>query len=37
LEQRRVSAEAVEINVRCGDVTHRWAAQQCLIRMVGLQ
>src|SRR6266446_5098034 len=28
---------AVEINVRCGDVTHRWAAQQCLIRMVRLQ
>ena len=28
---------AFEINVRCGDVTHRWAAQQCLIRMVRLQ
>ena len=28
---------AVEINVRCGDVTHLWAAQLCLIRMVRLQ
>src|SRR5580700_7331143 len=28
---------AVEINVRCGDVTHRWAAQRCLIRMVRLR
>src|ERR1700720_4469728 len=31
------SWRAVEISVRCGDVTHRWAAQQCLIRMVRLQ
>src|SRR6202011_5542418 len=28
---------AFEISVHCGDVTHRWAAQQCLIRMVRLQ
>jgi putative DNA primase/helicase len=32
-----VTSKAVEINVRCRNVTHRWAAQQCLIRMVRLQ